>query len=491
MKWLTAVSALAILLVALAACSVFGAESNGKRLNLNLEQVPFPEVIRQIFSGSKDRYSVDAELNNLKVSATLKNVTRQQALLVVTKTAGVTFSVQNGAYAFFAEPQMVARKGPANSSPAAAIGPVKFDTITVQYIGAGDAASLLNASPPDGLMMIVATSVNTLLLKGDAAGIEQAKNIVKVFDVEAALPHSVRVALSLKISAAGLKNPINLTTESVGPEGAPMPLSTNSSGEQGDNIMLTLTLTPTVLPDGSISLTGSGGVDCSVPGVGQNAQRMSKSFEVGASASSGTSTIIASGSTETGVGKMEFTVSATATVEKGRLAMPKGGLSAPGPMSVQRPQSIRSSIDAASKPDDAHRKAADALLQQIWRAESGQPTFDAIGAVVRSYNEGDAATRNAIAWLCLTYMKDSSREVMQRWPCCYVISGSRYEPGIPDLIDVLLHDSMETMRAVAAEALGGVSYNAAAHDALLQAKLKETSKRVLDVIAKYVGPDGR
>jgi HEAT repeat protein len=144
-------------------------------------------------------------------------------------------------------------------------------------------------------------------------------------------------------------------------------------------------------------------------------------------------------------------------------------------------------------PDDKHRKAADALLQQIWNAKPGQPKFDAIDAVVREYKKSDAVTRNAITWLCLTYMKDTSRGPLDRWPCCYVIGRGGYMQGVPDMIDTLLHDQIEAMRAVAAEALGGMykkdTRNATIHDALLQAARTDTSKRVRDVIAKYLGKD--
>ena len=143
-------------------------------------------------------------------------------------------------------------------------------------------------------------------------------------------------------------------------------------------------------------------------------------------------------------------------------------------------------------PDEAHRKAADALLARIWRAEPGQPKFDAIDAVVKKYKESDVATRNAIAWLCLTYMKDKSRGVLDRWPCCYVLTRAKYSQAVPDLIDVLLRDEVEAMRAVAAEALGGLyidTRNTAIRDALVQAARTDKSKRVRDVIAKYLGKD--
>ncbi len=141
-------------------------------------------------------------------------------------------------------------------------------------------------------------------------------------------------------------------------------------------------------------------------------------------------------------------------------------------------------------PDEAHRKAADAILQQIWKAQPGQPKFDAIDAVVQKYKQSDAATQYAIAWLCLTYMKDQSRAPLDRWPCEYVLSRVAYQPAVSELINVLLHDQLECMRAVAAEALGSwwkSTGSAAMHDALLKASQTDSSQWVRDTIARYLG----
>jgi hypothetical protein len=151
-----------------------------------------------------------------------------------------------------------------------------------------------------------------------------------------------------------------------------------------------------------------------------------------------------------------------------------------------------SSLQAAvspTTPDQSRRKAADAMLSQIWRAEPGQPKFDAIDSVVKQYKQSDAATQNAVMWLCITYMKDTSRGVLDRWPCCYVIDRCRFEAGIPDLIDVLMLDYVEVVRAVAAESLGELykaTGNTKIKDALTEALRTEKSKRVLDTIAKYI-----
>lgn len=472
MKRFAAASLLVILIVLLAAQAAFSAQAGEKRMNLNLKDAPFPEVIRQILSQSKHSYSVDHALNDLRVSATLRNIAPDEALKVVCKTAGVVYTVENNAYLFRPKTPVVSTPG-GTSAPAAAKGPVKIDMATLQYISAGDAAALLNASPPDGLVSITATSVNTLMLRGDTEAIDQAQKVIRLFDVEAALPRPVRVTLSLKANASGLKNPIELSTQSVGPEGVQMPLSISSGKGQADSYMLSASLTPTILPDGSISLTGSGGIDCNLPGAGPDTQRLSKPFDVAASVASGTPVTIASGSVDSGSGKVEFTILATVVVEKGRIVMPKGGLST---MPAQAPRSTA-----------VGDKATDALLQQIWRAQPGQPKFDAIDAVVSKYKSSDLSTQNSIGWLCVNYMEDKSRGLLDRWPCCYVIGRSGFREGVPSLVNVLLHDRAEVMRAVAAEALGEMPYRDDVHEALVQANGAETSTRVREVLAKYLG----
>ncbi|HUV03978.1 MAG TPA: peptidoglycan DD-metalloendopeptidase family protein [Armatimonadota bacterium] len=134
--------------------------------------------------------------------------------------------------------------------------------------------------------------------------------------------------------------------------------------------------------------------------------------------------------------------------------------------------------------DDSKRTSAETLLERVQRAEHGAAQFAAIDALAKIVKESDAASRSAILSLVIATMNDKSRAVEERWPCCYVISGSEYEPGIPDLIQVLLHDESDVMRSVAAEALGELSKNADAYDALLQASRQETSPWVRDVLTR-------
>lgn len=474
-----------ILLLCMTAQVAFSAEVKQQRLNLTLKAVSFPEAIRQLFAGSKERYSVDPALRDLKVTANLKNTVREQAIKVVCGTAGVVYRVENGTYYFSPRPAAVTVSGDA-PAPSPPRGSTKTEMVMLRFISAADAAALLNASPPDGLLSITATNSNALMIKGDQDSIDQATRMIRLFDVEDALPRSVRITLSLNVKSAGVARPIHLTAQSVGLEGSQMPLGISSSGGKSGSIVLEVKLTPTVGTDGSISLVGSGAIDCSIPHAGETV-RLSRSLQVAIAVNPDTPTDIAAGASGDITEAAEFIVSVTAVVEKGRVAAPKGGpvstLGTPAPGGAVVPAM------AATRPDEAHRQAADTLLQQIWNAEQGQPTFEAIDAVVARYKASDEATQNAIAWLCLEHMKDEKREVYRRWPCCYVPARAKCMESVGRLIEVMLRDEAETMRAVAAEALGGLyteTRGTTKRDSLLQAARTDQSTWVRDTIARYI-----
>ena len=143
-------------------------------------------------------------------------------------------------------------------------------------------------------------------------------------------------------------------------------------------------------------------------------------------------------------------------------------------------------------PEQIRSISAETFLDRIAIPEPGYQQFAALNALIQKARESDAATRGQVLSLVIAAMKDKSRPVYQRWQCCYVISDSQYEQGVPDLIQVLLHDESEIVRSVAAEALGDLDKNAksaAAHEGLLEAARQETSPQVRETLAKHLGPD--
>ncbi|HUV03977.1 MAG TPA: hypothetical protein VMX94_02590 [Armatimonadota bacterium] len=140
--------------------------------------------------------------------------------------------------------------------------------------------------------------------------------------------------------------------------------------------------------------------------------------------------------------------------------------------------------DLLYTPDQIRSTSAETFLERMLHAESGYHPFAALRALIQKAKESGPAARTRIMSLVIKTMHDKSHSVYQRWQCCYVISGSEYEPGIPDLIQVLHHDESEIMRSVAAEALADFPKSAAAHGALLQAARQETSQRVREVFIR-------
>jgi len=154
---------------------------------------------------------------------------------------------------------------------------------------------------------------------------------------------------------------------------------------------------------------------------------------------------------------------------------------------AQAPRSTGQPGDLSPAPDDTKRKWAAKLLEEVQNADHGAAQFAAIDDLARKVKESDAAGRSAILSVLITTMKDKSLAVNLRWPCCYVISRSGDERGMLDLIQTLLHDESNIVRTVAAEALGQLPNNTAAHDALLLAARSETDQSVRDVIARHLG----
>lgn len=182
-----------------------------------------------------------------------------------------------------------------------------------------------------------------------------------------------------------------------------------------------------------------------------------------------------------------FTCAVLACAATASLLMP-GAMAA---QTVAGPQK-RAAAVAPTEPDAPYRAAAEALIQPVLQAQPGQAQFDAIDVAAGKLRQSDAATRNAIAWLCLNYVNDKKRDLPYRWPCCYVLTRGGYVEAVPDLIDELLYDTEETMRAVAAEALGGLymtNGSSLIREALLEAAKKDTSGWVRQTIARYLnGP---
>ncbi len=137
--------------------------------------------------------------------------------------------------------------------------------------------------------------------------------------------------------------------------------------------------------------------------------------------------------------------------------------------------------------EEIRRTSAEVFLERMLQPEPGYGQFAAMNALARKAKEGSYVSRRAILSLATETMHDKNKPLLQRWQCCYVLSGSGDERVVPELIEVLLHDESEVMRGVAVDALAQFPQNAAAHDALLQAARQETNESVREALRRNLG----
>ena len=126
--------------------------------------------------------------------------------------------------------------------------------------------------------------------------------------------------------------------------------------------------------------------------------------------------------------------------------------------------------------------SAEIFLARMQTPEPGYHRFAAMHALAKKAKDSDIPTRWAILTKVVNAMNDKTRTENQRFQCCYVISSCGDDRWVQNLVYVLSNDPSETMRSVAAEALGDFPKCAAAQDALRQAAQREKSATVLEVI---------
>ena len=122
------------------------------------------------------------------------------------------------------------------------------------------------------------------------------------------------------------------------------------------------------------------------------------------------------------------------------------------------------------------------FFDRIAKREKGYHTFAALWALTEKVRDGDAATRKRTVSRAIEIVQDPKEPLTKRWQCCYVLSGIGDPQAIPTLGQALSGDNAETLRSVAACALGAFDAEEARR-ALREAKESEKSSRVLDSIS--------
>ena len=144
-------------------------------------------------------------------------------------------------------------------------------------------------------------------------------------------------------------------------------------------------------------------------------------------------------------------------------------------------------VNSEYTSDQIRRISTEVFLKRMLYPEPNCDNFAAMNALIEKAKESDQPAKDQILSLVIEAMRDKSHPADQRWQCCYVLSGCGDELAVPHLIQVLLNDESDAMRAVAAEALADFPKSAAAHDALLQAARQETSQTVREVLTRRLG----
>ncbi len=325
-----------------------------KPIDMEFKDVPLGEAIAALFKDTGVSYTIDANIQELKVTAVLKNVTLDQALKGVLRAAGGVYRVENGMYIISARPavspepvgQPSAILGPPGAAPGMASQPggdVVTQIVGLNYVSAGDVAPMIAGRG----VTVSTTNGNKLILTGSSQAVNQVMALIRAVDDETALARTIRLKMTAKVTVQTAKGPktYDASTESIGAEQTPsllnlqtqMPYYTEYSAvaKDGKTVkqrqpnfqqakLVDATIVPTMTADGRIGLAGRGHFSFILgtpPGT-----EISKDFDIAASAEPGKPTVVAAGSATLDVGKVEFSVSVTATPEAGRVhfAPPQG-----------------------------------------------------------------------------------------------------------------------------------------------------------------------
>jgi len=142
-------------------------------------------------------------------------------------------------------------------------------------------------------------------------------------------------------------------------------------------------------------------------------------------------------------------------------------------------------LDGNEKYDSGEVSQTDAELffQRIDRPPAGYHQFSSLWALIEKGKAGDPGITKEIVSRAGDIILDQSENMFRRWQCCYVLSGIGDESGIPTLAEALREDPDQTVRGVAACALGEFN-TPAAREALEEAAKHEPSEEVRDWVRK-------
>lgn len=344
----TRIVALALLVWAItAAGQCFAADDPWtKMVNLEVKDVPLSDAIENLLKDSGISYTIDPGVSHLRVTAVLRNVTLSKALGEIIQAAGATYGPpRDGVISIKAARPPVGSYGlvaPETDAVAnSAGGPTTTEKITLSFAEPADVTPLLLLEPG---VQIASTTPDAVVVKGDPKAIDRARSLIRMMDTPDAFARLVRVRLVAVVTVPGTEGKVSTyraASESAGMEGSRMPMDVCVRVAGSEELRVSANLVPSLQSAGSdgkgtaVGLVGSGAIDGNVMMAsserfdGTVLMNFSKKFDVAVSVEPRKETVIAAGSADMGGGEVRFEVSASASVEPGRVKR-AGGMRFPG-----------------------------------------------------------------------------------------------------------------------------------------------------------------
>jgi type II secretory pathway component GspD/PulD (secretin) len=157
--------------------SCFSSVLEDRKVDVQIKDTPLPQVIELLFKGTDVSWTVQPDINNVKVTAVLKNVSLDTALREVAKASGTTYSVVTNDNKLNVTFQK--SSPPANLQGTQSVSDqVKTTTraILPNYANAGDLLDIIRQSK--GIVRVMTNNAGALVMEGTEEGIEEAETLI-------------------------------------------------------------------------------------------------------------------------------------------------------------------------------------------------------------------------------------------------------------------------------------------------------------------------
>lgn len=248
------------------------------QVNLEVNDLPIYDALQLLFKNSGINFTVAPDINQLHVSAVLKNVTLTEALKAVVKAAGARYTLEknivavsgNPAYNYVNNQMATQQYAPqASNAPLGTASSISPDgqqrmtsrAVSTKNLSAGQLAPII-ARPG---LQVLATNTNQSVITGPQDQVDQAADIIAALDQTDALPRPVRISVNARASwnvdgkkpVVAIMNP-SLSAGEGGMGSLEIATDTKSTLDTpGMNVRFKMRAQPTIMSDSRISVAGS------------------------------------------------------------------------------------------------------------------------------------------------------------------------------------------------------------------------------------------